>query len=271
METIYIQPIFAPDQLRFERNLVSLHSWFDYCDHYGYRVKFAIGGWAREEYWGQLIKLIDSRAADKIVLIRLERNYGKATTVNVLYNKVLESGVVFKHILTADSDILFPIATPHMIERLEELAGVSEWFMERPFGLCGLNQLDHCCHLGMVHLHYYNYRGALDNHEHIVFPDFPGGIAGGCLFVSRKAWERAGGYRVMGVYAGDDGHLLWDVSDRGFSIQMADSISIIHPQENDQAYFEWKDKLNWRDSDGVVKNLEPFIQEADEFWGHRNG
>ena len=123
METVFIYPLFAPTQEMFNKNLRSLVSWFDYCDHYGYKVKFAIGGWCADQYWQWFSEVVSRRNPnDRLAMCRFDKNYGKAVVVNTLYKQVEQSGVGFKYILTADSDIVFPIETANMIERLEELA-----------------------------------------------------------------------------------------------------------------------------------------------------
>ena len=52
MDSIYIQPIFAPDKMRFERNMASLESFFSYMESNIYDLKYAIGGWvSSEDFW----------------------------------------------------------------------------------------------------------------------------------------------------------------------------------------------------------------------------
>jgi hypothetical protein len=73
----------------------------------------------------------------------------------------------------------------------------------------------------------------------------------------------------MGVYAGDDAYLLMDLGMRGFTWQMADTIPIIHPPENDAEYAKWKVKVCQRDSGVVKQNIDAQIKEASEFWSNR--
>jgi hypothetical protein len=105
--------------------------------------------------------------------------------------------------------------------------------------------------------------------ENIVFPTASGGIAGGSLFISKKAWDDIGGYKVMGVYAGDDGFLMVDMFNSGYCIQMAENIAIVHPPEDDIEYQKWKEHINVRDSDGKNKNIMRQVKEAEEFWKNR--
>jgi len=269
MDTIFIQPIFAPDKKRFERNWESLTSFFKYCDTYKYDIKFAIGGWCPDEYWNQFVNLVNSRdSKNKITLLRFERNYGKAVVVNKLYNTVREKNVQYKYILTCDSDILFPSDTTRMVERLEKLATESPTYTRKPFGMVSLNQLGANCHWKICYENQFTYDNGLGQTENIVYPNAPSGIAGGCLFISKNCWESVGGYRQLSIYAGDDAYLLVDAYTKGFSHQMSDSIAIIHPEENDELYAKWKHMVCQRDSvGGVVRdNLDSKIEEAENFW-----
>jgi hypothetical protein len=272
MDTIFIQPIFAPDKKRFDRNWESLTSFLKYCEKYNYDVKFAVGGWCLDEYWDKFVELINkSYMKNKITLLRFEKNYGKAIVVNSLYKKVKESNVSFKYMLTCDSDILFPDYTEHLIDRLEQLAKESVVHTKKPFGMVSLNQMGANCHWKVCYENQYVYTNKFNNVEKIVYPNHPGGIAGGCLFLSRDCWEKVGGYRQLGVYAGDDAYMLLDTNANGFSYQMSDTISIIHPTEDDEEYAKWKLMVCQRDSYGGIskQNYDNIIEEAGNFWKNR--
>jgi hypothetical protein len=102
--------------------------------------------------------------------------------------------------------------------------------------------------------------------ERVVWPTHPGGIAGGALFLSAEAWHRTG-YRVMGVYAGDDAYLLQDMHNLGYDIRVIDSLGIIHPADNDVPYTDWKHIVCQRDQTILTpEGLETRIQEANAFW-----
>lgn len=271
MDTIFIQPIFAPDQKRFERNMTSLTSFFKYCDHFNNDVKFAVGGWCKDEYWEKFVELVNgSYAKNKITLLRFEKNYGKAVIVNALYAKVKESNVDFKYMLTADSDMVFTTETTNLFERLEDVAAKSPAIRNKPFGMCGLQQLGHGCHFSSIYENEYFVENRFGNKDRIVYPNASGGIAGGCLFFSKDAWDKIGGYRVQGVYAGDDAYALVDIARHGYSYQVSDTIGIIHPHEDDEEYAKWKVKVCQRDTNGIVKqNIDTFVTEAEDFWKNR--
>jgi hypothetical protein len=272
MDTIFIQPIFAPDKKRFDRNWDSLVSFLTYCEKYKYDVKFAVGGWCLDEYWEKFTKLInESYLKNKITLMRFEKNYGKAAVVNALHQKVKEKGVNYKYILTCDSDILFLKDTNNLIERLEQLAVESVKHTKKPFGMVSLNQKGANCHWEVCYQNQYTYTNKFGGKEKIVYPTAPSGIAGGCLFISKECWEKVNGYRQLGVYAGDDAYFLVDTYTNGFSHQMSDTIDIIHPTENDEEYAKWKHKVCQRDSAGGYKkeNIDGLVEEAENFWKTR--
>jgi hypothetical protein len=137
--------------------------------------------------------------------------------------------------------------------------------------MVSLNQLGANCHWKVCYENQYTYTNRFGGGEKIVYPTAPSGIAGGCLFVSKSCWETVNGYRQMGLYTGDDAWLLVDTYTNGFSHQMSDTIGIIHPEENDEEYAKWKNKVCGRDCVGGVRrdNIDKIIEEADEFWKSR--
>jgi len=271
MQTIFIQPIFAPDKMRFERNKNSIESLLKYINNYNYTdLKVAFGGWAKEEYWPQFKELIGQFGINKICLSKFEKNYGKAIVVNNIYEKVKSLNVNFKYFLTADSDIVFPLETYNMIERLEEIADKSIVYTNKPFGMIGLMQLQNNCHFKSVFENKYIIKGKFNKKELVVYPNQPSGIAGGCIFTSKEVWDKVGGYRVMGTYAGDDAYYLLDTARAGYSFQVTADLGIIHPPENDEEYAKWKVNVCTRDTNGLNQsNIDSKIQEAEEFWKKR--
>jgi hypothetical protein len=276
-QILYVQPVFAPDQMRLDRNINSIKSFGQYLKvngQDGINLAVAIGGWVKtDEFWNAIVEACKEAFNGKVVPIRFDRNYGKASVVNKLVNLSVENKLKFDAILTADSDILYPIETSNMFGRLTIAAIKMEARKGKPFGMMALNQLGSGCHWQVCQENSVTYDikvGKGDYKEKIVWPNNPSGIAGGCLFISRRMWEAVGGYRVLGVYAGDDAYLLVDCARHGFSWQMSDSIAIVHPPENDEEYAKWKVKVCQRDSmTGVKANIDDQIREADGFWGGR--
>jgi hypothetical protein len=128
-------------------------------------------------------------------------------------------------------------------------------------GLISLMQREANCHNPSIYAHSEVVVG-----EKLVWPAHPSGIAGGALFISAEAWHRTG-YRVMGVYAGDDAYLLCDIHNLGYHLRVIDSLSIIHPPDYDIPYAAWKHTVCQRDQRQLSpEELETRIQEANNFW-----
>jgi hypothetical protein len=274
---LYAQPVFAPDQARTDRNVNSIKSFGQYLKvngQDGFRITIAIGGWAKDDsLWEQIVAACKEAFGSTFMPFRFDKNYGKASVVNKLVAIAAENGTPFEAMLTADSDILYPLETTNMFVRLVASSIRLEARRGIPFGMTALNQLGSGCHWKVCYENVADYSitlGKTTYKEKIVWPNRPSGIAGGCLFISRKFWDSVGGYRVMGVYAGDDAWLLVDCYQKGFSYQMSDSIAIVHPPENDEEYAKWKVKVCQRDSlSGPKSNIDAQISEADGFWGSR--
>lgn len=266
MSILFIQPIFAPDKPRLRRNLDSIESFGAYLEKYPYPdLDVKIGGWAKEEYWPELKEQIQKYIGKTQSIKKFDKNYGKAKTVNSLY-EIKNKSKKYNYLLTADSDIIFSPDEPHIFDRLVDAAKKLPKLRGKPFGLISLNQKAQNCHLpNEVYKNRKKFKGKYGDEE-VVWPNGKGGIAGGCIFCPTKVWEKVGGYRVMGIYSGDDAYFLVDVCDRGYSIQMFETLSIIHPHDHDQEYAKWKVKVCQRDSGHVKKDLSKYIKEADEFW-----
>ncbi|MFW6130640.1 MAG: hypothetical protein ACOC56_05585 [Atribacterota bacterium] len=259
----YVQPIFAPDKLRFERNISSIQSMSDYLKENPYTdIEFHFGGWAKEEYWNEFIDLISKEFAKyKFVIKKFNKNYGKAKVVNTL-----TKGIDSTYILTADSDIIFMSDQLNLFERLIEFSDKCKELRGKPFGLVALNQVGQCCHLPCANQNEVKYKNSFGNEEIIKYPNGKGCIAGGCIFFENKVWKEIGGYREMGVYAGDDAYFLIDLCDNGKCIQYMKSLYIIHPHESDPVYAKWKIDVCQRDGGGKSKLDKRRIEEANKFW-----
>lgn len=265
MSIVYLQPIFAPDKSRLQRNLDSIKSFANYCTKNPYpNLKIVLGGWAQEEYWPEIQIAVRDSIGPGIKIKKFDKNYGKATVVNTLHESIANETHDF--ILTADSDIIFDETQPNLFERLVEVSQESAKNRKIPFGLISLNQLAQNCHLpNCVYQNRQKYSGKYGEEE-FVWPSGNGGIAGGCLFISSKCWKDVGGYRVMGVYAGDDAYFLIDTIQKGYSIQMFETGKIIHPHDHDQEYAQWKVKVCQRDSGITKQDINIQIDEANSFW-----
>jgi len=132
----FVQPIFAPDKLRLNRNLESLESIAKYTDKNNFDVKFHFGGWAKGDYWPTINDLINDKFKDSPFIVKkFDRNYGKAVVVNSLVD-----GAESEYLLTCDSDMVFQMEEENMWQRLIECANKAKELRTNPFGLVSFNQ-----------------------------------------------------------------------------------------------------------------------------------
>jgi hypothetical protein len=240
----YIQPIFAADNILFKKNIDSIKSFGKYIQKYSFDVKCIFGGWAyNDEMWNNICEVIKKEIPNEILIevVRYDKNYGKAYVVNGLYKKI--SSLEFQFFLTADSDIVFDSEVAFLFERLEDAAMglASEGGNVKPFGYIGLQQTGQCTHRSSVYENETYVKNRFGDEELLAYPNSPSGIAGGCLFINRKLWEILGGYRVMGIYAGEDGRFLYEAVTKGYRCCVSTNISIIHPPSpNQEKYNKWK-------------------------------
>jgi hypothetical protein len=270
MSILVCQPIFGPISRVTERNVNSLITLGKYLkEHKVENVEVCFGGWCADKpQWDSIIETVRTNFGKKDIL-SFKDNVGKAVVINNLVKRFAKPH--HKYIMSADSDILFP-NNEEFFNRLIAMANKSEEVKKRPFGMLGLQQQGQGCHYKTcyenAHPYSVNIKGK-DFIEKMVWPNQPSGIAGGCIFISKRAWEAVGGYRVMGVYAGDDAYFLYDLAMKGFTWQMADTIPIIHPPDNDEEYAKWKVKVCQRDSGAAKNNIDAQIKEASDFWKTR--
>jgi len=267
---LYIQPIFVPDEERFTQNKNSLVSFGEYIKKYPYDIKCMFGGWVyNNKWWEKIYKVIKDNIPSNMLLepIRFDKNYGKAYVVNNLYEKA--KTLDFDFFLSVDSDIIFSTTTNNLFERLYDIGIESPSIIKKPFGFAALQQTGNCRHQ-LTNVNQYYIKNRFNEQEALLQPSQPSGLGGGCLFINRKFWDKIGGYKVMGVYAGDDAYLTHDASLVGCSYQLASNILIMHPPESDQEYVEWKYKMLHNGSyDGKNRNMLELSNDVkiyDEFW-----
>lgn len=260
----FIQPIFAPDKKRLDRNLDSIKSLANYLKANPYDdINFYFGGWCKDEYWATIKTSIkECMEGKKFSYKRFSKNYGKAVVVNNLHKMIKNE----QYILTADSDILFLPEEHNMFERLIECHDKMQKERKSKTGVIALNQKGQNCHLPLCFQNVREYENQFGNVETVNWPNGAGGIAGGCIFVSKDAWKKVGGYREMGVYSGDDAYLLLDMVRAGRTIQLFSSLHVVHPMEDDAEYAKWKVKVCQRDSGKYTQVNENQLKEAEEFW-----
>lgn len=273
---LFAQPIFAPDQMRLERNINSLQSLGRYLKENGtdaMNLSIIIGGWAAtDELWAKMVDACHEHLNPQLNPVRFDKNYGKAHVMNSLVNHSLQQNPNINAIISADSDILFPMETPHMFVRMAIAAEQMVTIKKQNWGLIGFNQLGHGCHFKSCWDNQVKYIATIKNQqfpELVVWPSTTSGIAGGCLFINVDLWKSVGGYVNKSVYGPDDAYMLHFCGVRGFSWQVADTIGIVHPPEDDQKYAEWKVRVCQRVAHNPGEDFNALVNEAETFWKER--
>lgn len=274
---LIIQPIFAPDQVQTQRNIDSIHSLGTYLKTHGtngINVMLTMGGWAKDDsLWESVAFAGRQEFGDKFSPTRFDRNYGKACVINTLYKNVLNQNPNIQSIISMDSDIIFPLDCKNIFTRLSVAAEKLTESKKMKWGMIALNQRGAGCHWQNCYENQAEYVVSIKGEtykEKMVWPTATSGIAGGCLFINREMFDAVGGYRQMGVYAGDDAYLLCDCARTGYSYQMSDTIYIIHPPENDKKYAEWKVKTCQQDTlSGIKSDITNQVNDAENFWKNR--
>ena len=274
MNQIFIQNIFVPDKVRFERNMESVKSLAKYLKKYKCEdLPCYFGGWNYdEENFMYITKFIHDNFKNHY-LFGFDKNYGKAYVVNKMYESAKVNSN-FKYIVTVDSDIVFDINQKFIFDRMEYVANVSKHVTGKPFGMLAFNFLENNVHFQSWFQNSYKIKNQFQMNETIVYPSQAGGIAGGALFISKDAWERVRGYRELGIYSSDDAILLQQIGQAGYSYGVAENMFVIHPFGDDSCGVrEWKDKslqiCNSNLSEKTGEEYENLITQAENFWRTR--
>jgi hypothetical protein len=274
MRILITQPIFAPDKKRLERNLESITSIRNFktidCELY-------FGGYAaNDDYKKQITDTIkflpfwSHNPSGEVKLIQFhDKNYGKAFVVNHLVCAALKDKP-YDYMFTMDSDMKIPEGSSVILKRLLECVQQMESHKHKPCGVVAPNMTGYNCHVIENCKNSFEYTNSFNMKERVIWPTPAAHIAGGCFFLNLKAWKEIGGYKVMGVYAGDEAYYLQDLNKHGYTWQILETAYIEHPHENDLEYALWKNKVCARDSDGKTKSdISKQIQETEEFWRNR--
>ena len=250
MRLCTVQTIFAPNESMLQRQLRSLRSQrvLSSVDRY-------YSGWCRKDaYWDAIDK--EMQALNPRVVKKQTRNWGKARNVNELVAAM--DPEAYDTMLTMDSDIVFldDVRYVHELGQIyRELSNM---------GVLALQQQEGCCHL-MGNL---TQKRKINGHT-LLWDSSGGSIAGGCLFVDLTFWRRIGGYRVMGIYAGEDAIIFQDAKRQEAFFALVTSLPVIHPHDNNPSYAQWKYHVCVRDTNGqqcTKIELEKRCAEAENLW-----
>ena len=250
----------------FEKNKLSVQSIIDYHKKFRFRnIKYIFAGYCKDDkYWDCISGIIKNSGIGHC--IRLEKNYGKAYIVNKIF---AENYTNEDFLMSVDSDMLFDLNEYNIFRRLIKVANALPKKTKHEVGMLALNQTQAGCHMYNVMDRAANIEG-----EVLRWSSTGTGIAGGCILISTKAFKEIGGYRVMGVYSGDDGYLLRDINMKNMLSMITESISVIHPLnpgEETSKYQQWKTKSlsNCRVEDGKKVSIEEFnaaVIETEKQW-----
>ena len=265
---LLLQPIFGPSEAQLERNINSIRSIGEYIKQNNVgNVEVQFGGFCKTpELWAKILVVL-KQYFPKHDIFSFKNNIGKAAVINFLAKKHLKSHHDF--LMSVDSDMIFPLSTESYFDRMIHASEFATAYKKAPFGLLAPMQLEHGCHLPECYQNQYTFDSRIGNKvfkEKLIWPHGAGSIAGGIFMFGRRAWETIGGYRVMGIYSGDDAFSLLAVGNKGFTYQVLETCGIIHPRDNDQKWAEFKVKVCQRDSGSDKSDLTPYIKEMDEFW-----
>ena len=257
-KVVIVHNIFCPNDIFLESNVKSITSMINYVNKYkntDIDIDLYFTGWCKNEsYWNIIKSKIGNNA-----LIKLDKNYGKAYTVNNVIFNVKE----YDYIFTLDSDIILDINQPNIFERLLICSLELKRLTNGNFGLITLNQLEDNCHSIS------NFdKNIILIDEELLYPSNCCGLAGGCLFIDFKEFKKINGYRLMGIYSGDDGYLMQDLFRNNKLCCMSKTISIIHPKmEQSDIYRNWKlnGVLKCQQSNGSVINIDMLNKEIELF------
>jgi GT2 family glycosyltransferase len=256
---LFVYPVFIPDDKRLEEAIESIGSWVSQINQE--TTDIIIGGWcANDEYYNSFVTVVQE-LDNNLKVKRFDKNYGKAKVVNDLVSEHINNNPNCEYFISCDSDIVLPLGNTEIFERMDKAANIMETQYSKKFSYFALEQLGACCHQHEK----FDSKLKLDI-EDVVYNSKIEGIAGGAIFVSVKFWKEVGGYRVMGVYSGDDGYLLYDSFRTGHTASVIKTISVFHPGDSTTEYTEWKKSQLSMCTGRPVDNLDGAIANADAFW-----
>ena len=248
-----VQTIFCPTRKMLNFQLSSLKTFSEYLNGYSRNdIDIIFAGYVDEEYYAELVSALKKYFYKKCKFIRFKKNYGKAYIVNDVLREYLTNNNTTEYVFTFDSDICFYTDQEDIIQRL-----INIYTDDRKVGLIACNFTGDNAHWISKFENKISING-----ETIVYPTAPVGIAGGCIFVSTKAWKEVGGYKVMGVYAPDDAMLMQDMARAGYFIGVAQNITVHHPGTHDDPHYQkWKEKTSRN-----IKEFGDAVEYCDDFW-----
>jgi hypothetical protein len=268
----FVQPIFIPDQNHYNLNKNSIISFANYIKKYPYNTKCYFIGWtASDEYWNNIENVIKNNLPSKIIykIVRKKENFGKACVVNEALQDIKD--LDFDYFLTCDSDIVFLESIPNMFERFLFITKKIKKEYDKDIGFIANEQKGMSGHVYKKLKDEYDIKGYLDTNESLIYcKKQPSYIAGGSIFVSKKAWFHIDGYRERSVYGGQDAFLLHDMRKKTYQCYVAKNIAVYHPKFKDENYQKYKFDINRKKLHN--NTYDKLKKISDEFWkNNKNG
>lgn len=275
-DILFVETIFCPCEELFELNKMSLISLFDYLEKYPYTLDICLGGWCIEnKFWNELYKICIDRFdkldnAGTILMERFDHNYGKAYTVNKLFENY-RSNIDLKYILTFDSDIRFNLKEKNIFDRLKTASKIIEQETNKSFG---------CISINLKPNQYNDLRKnksfVYDNEELLWDSVFNGGYSGGAIFLNVDAWKNVNGYKIYNQpYAPEDTHLFFSLDSANYCVAIINSMFMIHPPNRNEIYMQWKrdvyNRKEWLKTEFNHVDLLGHALASENFWRKFNG
>jgi len=220
--------IYSPIYHRFAKTKIAIESVISSLKNSEHDVKLFLGVNGIEgDKNGEMFTWLNSLDSDNVKVFYAKKNIGKAAIINEMYKNTRKA----EYFISIDSDM----EAIHEAEYNWIDEGVKTLTSNEQFGVLSTFQEGNNCHL-------------LDKQNSKIGTILYGtfwGIAGGCIFLTVKDFERIGLYTVYDVYNGDDAFIMRkckEILRKEVGITSNVSLKHIENYENEDRYQEWKIK-----------------------------
>lgn len=247
------QTIFVKNEKFLELNIQSIKSLWKYLKNYETNIDYVLWfSWRTydDRAWGKIEEAIHKEFGNhKTKIIRYKENIWKATYINNLVKEIDRKNDSITDIFTFDSDILFSLDCPYLLDRIinatqfcEKTKKQSYWIMGLSFN--GTNN-HHTNSISQNRNFFGNNISWVSIAESIMYWYLCLWIAGSCRMINKKLWDEVGGYKYIWKYWPDDAIFLAECVKKWYSWQVMDSVFICHNNINyDKNYVREKVNMN---------------------------
>jgi hypothetical protein len=232
--------IYIPTYYRLEKTKRSLLTIIEASQKSKYDIKIYVGD--NNTKINSMKEWLQNLAGIELYLH--SENIGKANMINLLHKKSRNCDYIFN----IDSDMVIEDQNHQPLEKM-------------------IQCLERCDNVGLVssnqkecNQHWFN-RGVEKISErgyNLGYSPDGIGIAGGCIVMRTKDWDKIGGYKENhDIYTGDDGILTYKVGRfLGKRVLISIDSYLLHPNpsEDEKGYTEWKAKSWQRDQLNFIKD-----------------